>query len=113
MAVALLSLDVRMGRSGRSLAGRDAACAAQRRDIASAAPLDPASRPPYGVARLIYQSSPSFHDRRDSGMVVQVEEPLPAAAVPDRVLDRSLADTDPEVHGAISAELIRQQTTLE
>jgi glycine hydroxymethyltransferase len=46
-------------------------------------------------------------------MVVQVEEALPAAAVPDRVLNRSLADTDPEVHDAISAELTRQQNTLE
>jgi glycine hydroxymethyltransferase len=46
-------------------------------------------------------------------MVVQVEEAPPAPAVSDRVLDRSLADTDPEVHGAISAELARQQTTLE
>ena len=46
-------------------------------------------------------------------MVVQVEEALPAAAVPDPVLNRSLADTDPEVHDAISAELTRQQTTLE
>ena len=46
-------------------------------------------------------------------MVVQVEEALPAAAVPDRTLNRSLADTDPEVHAAISAELTRQQTTLE
>ena len=46
-------------------------------------------------------------------MVVQVEEALPAAALPDPVLDRSLADTDPEVCEAISAELTRQQTTLE
>ena len=46
-------------------------------------------------------------------MVVQVEGPPVALTVPDRVLDRSLADTDPEVHGAISAELTRQQTTLE
>ena len=29
------------------------------------------------------------------------------------VLTRSLADTDPEVHSAISAELKRQQETLE
>ena len=42
-------------------------------------------------------------------MVVQVEEAMQAAVV----LDRSLADTDPEVHRAISAELTRQQTTLE
>src|SRR5918998_1902789 len=47
------------------------------------------------------------------GMVVQIEGPPLAAAVPDRVLDRSLADTDPEVHSAISAELVRQQSTLE
>jgi glycine hydroxymethyltransferase len=46
-------------------------------------------------------------------MVVQVEGPPVALTVPDRVLDRSLADADPEVHGAISAELSRQQTTLE
>ena len=46
-------------------------------------------------------------------MVVQVEEAVQAAAAPDRVLDRSLADTDPEVHRAISAELTRQQATLE
>jgi glycine hydroxymethyltransferase len=46
-------------------------------------------------------------------MVVQLEGVLEAPAVPDRVLDRSLADTDPEVFGAISAELARQQTTLE
>src|SRR6059036_2208371 len=48
-----------------------------------------------------------------AGMVVQVEEALPAAVVSDRALDRSLADTDPEVFAAISAELTRQQTTLE
>jgi hypothetical protein len=35
-------------------------------------------------------------------MVVQVE------ALPDRVLDRSLGDTDPEVFEAIAAELYRQ-----
>ena len=46
-------------------------------------------------------------------MVVQVEEAVRASAVPDRVLDRSLADTDPEVNQAISAELTRQQATLE
>src|SRR5687767_13640816 len=46
-------------------------------------------------------------------MVVQVEGAPQASTVPDRVLNRSLADTDPEVHGAISAELTRQQTTLE
>jgi glycine hydroxymethyltransferase len=46
-------------------------------------------------------------------VVVQVEEAVQAPVVPDRVLDRSLADTDPEVHRAISAELTRQQTTLE
>ncbi|MCZ2848575.1 serine hydroxymethyltransferase [Modestobacter sp. VKM Ac-2978] len=46
-------------------------------------------------------------------MVAQVEGALRAVAVPDPVLDRSLADTDPEVHRAISAELTRQQETLE
>ena len=46
-------------------------------------------------------------------MVVQVDEARPASAVANPVLDRSLADTDPEVSEAISAELIRQQTTLE
>jgi glycine/serine hydroxymethyltransferase len=51
-------------------------------------------------------------NRRDPGVAVQVEEDV-QAAVSDRVLDRSLADTDPEVHRAISAELTRQQATLE
>jgi glycine hydroxymethyltransferase len=46
-------------------------------------------------------------------MVVQVEEGLRAPAGPDPVLSRSLADADPEVHRAISAELHRQQATLE
>src|SRR3954469_19318171 len=46
-------------------------------------------------------------------MVVQLEGALPAAAASDRVLDRSLADTDPEVFAAISAELARQESTLE
>src|ERR687895_762667 len=46
-------------------------------------------------------------------MVAQVDAAPPALAVPDRLLDGSLADTDPEVFGAISAELTRQQTTLE
>src|SRR3712207_9209120 len=46
-------------------------------------------------------------------MVVQLDTAPQAPAVPDRVLDRSLADTDPEVHRAISAELTRQQSTLE
>src|SRR4051794_41921905 len=46
-------------------------------------------------------------------MVVQLDGALPAVAVSDRVLDRSLADTDPEVFAAISAELTRQQSTLE
>jgi hypothetical protein len=32
-------------------------------------------------------------------VVVQVEEAVQASVVPDRVLDRSLADTDPEVVG--------------
>jgi glycine hydroxymethyltransferase len=45
-----------------------------------------------------------FHDRRDSGMVVQVDGAPQALAVPDRVLDRSLRDTDPEVFEGISAE---------
>src|SRR5205823_3021897 len=52
-------------------------------------------------------------NRRDPGVVVQVDEAVQASVVPDRVLDRSLADTDPEVHRAISAELTRQQATLE
>src|SRR5215470_3388772 len=52
-------------------------------------------------------------NRRDRGVVVQVEEAVQASVVPDRVLDRSLAETDPEVDRAISAELTRQQTTLE
>ncbi|MET0966178.1 MAG: serine hydroxymethyltransferase, partial [Nakamurella sp.] len=42
-------------------------------------------------------------------MVVQVEE----APVADRVLARSLAETDPAVFEAIAAELARQQSTLE
>ena len=46
-------------------------------------------------------------------MVVQLDEARPAPAVDEPVLDRSLADTDPEVSAAISAELVRQQTTLE
>src|SRR5919206_2276633 len=46
-------------------------------------------------------------------MVVQVEGAPPAPAGADRVLNRSLADTDPDVFDAISAELTRQQTTLE
>jgi glycine hydroxymethyltransferase len=37
-------------------------------------------------------------------MVVQVDGALQASAVPDRVLDRSLGDTDLEVFEAISAE---------
>ena len=37
-------------------------------------------------------------------MVVQLEGALQAPAVPDRVLDRSLRDTDLEVFEAISAE---------
>src|SRR5438876_4746390 len=52
-------------------------------------------------------------NRSDPGVVVQVEQAVQASVVPDRVLDRSLADTDPEVHRAISAELTRQQATLE
>ncbi|SDN84992.1 serine hydroxymethyltransferase [Geodermatophilus sp. DSM 45219] len=46
-------------------------------------------------------------------MTVQVHPAPPATAVLDRVLDRSLADADPEVAEAISAELGRQQATLE
>jgi glycine hydroxymethyltransferase len=46
-------------------------------------------------------------------MVVQVDGAPQAPAISDRVLDGSLADTDPEVFDAISAELTRQQTTLE
>jgi glycine hydroxymethyltransferase len=46
-------------------------------------------------------------------MVVQVDEARPASSGLNPVLDRSLADTDPEVSEAISAELLRQQTTLE
>jgi glycine hydroxymethyltransferase len=37
-------------------------------------------------------------------MVVQVDGALQAPAGPDRVLDRSVADTDPEVADAIAAE---------
>jgi len=43
-------------------------------------------------------------------MVVQVEE---APVATDRVLQRSLAETDPAVFEAIAAELARQQSTLE
>ena len=43
-------------------------------------------------------------------MVVQLDE-MPVTA--DRVLDQSLAETDPAVFAAIEAELDRQQTTLE
>src|SRR5918999_4349586 len=46
-------------------------------------------------------------------MVAQVDAAPPALAVPDRLLDGSLADTDPEVAAAIGDELNRQQTTLE
>src|SRR5437763_14904331 len=52
-------------------------------------------------------------NRSGPGVVVQVEEAVQASVVPDGVLDRSLADTDPDVHRAISAELTRQQATLE
>src|SRR3954452_6213951 len=45
--------------------------------------------------------------------MVQVDKARPASAVANPVLDRSLADTDPEVAQAITAELVRQQTTLE
>ncbi|MGY1701607.1 serine hydroxymethyltransferase [Geodermatophilus sp. SYSU D00766] len=46
-------------------------------------------------------------------MVVQIPEAPPASTAPARGLDRSLADADPEVFEAISAELVRQQSTLE
>ena len=46
-------------------------------------------------------------------MVVEVNGGLQAPAGADRVLHRSLQDTDPEVFDAISAELVRQQSTLE
>jgi glycine hydroxymethyltransferase len=43
-------------------------------------------------------------------MAVQMTE---ARRTVDPVLGGSLAETDPEVHGAISAELARQESTLE
>src|SRR3954469_20834980 len=46
-------------------------------------------------------------------MVVQLDGGLRTSTVPDRGLSRSLAETDPEVQGAIAAELTRQQSTLE
>jgi glycine hydroxymethyltransferase len=46
-------------------------------------------------------------------MVVQLDEARPAPAIGNPVLDRSLADTDPEVAAAVYAELVRQQSTLE
>ncbi|MFW3170930.1 serine hydroxymethyltransferase [Geodermatophilus sp. CPCC 206100] len=46
-------------------------------------------------------------------MVVQVAGAPPVPAGPGDVLDRPLADADPEVFAAITAELTRQQTTLE
>jgi glycine hydroxymethyltransferase len=46
-------------------------------------------------------------------MVIQVDQPVRGPALPDSVLGRSLAETDPAVHRAISAELSRQQSTLE
>src|SRR4051794_3369229 len=46
-------------------------------------------------------------------MVVQLDGGPRTSTVPDRVLSRSLAETDPEVYGAIAAELTRQQSTLE
>src|SRR4051794_10837535 len=46
-------------------------------------------------------------------MVVQLDGGLRTSTRADRVLSRSLAETDPEVHGAIAAELTRQQSTLE
>src|SRR5919112_1986279 len=48
-----------------------------------------------------------------TGMVIQLDQPVRGPALPDSVLGRSLAETDPAVHRAISAELTRQQSTLE
>src|SRR3712207_2358588 len=47
------------------------------------------------------------------GMVVQLDGAPRVSTAPDLVLDAPLADADPEVHRAISAELTRQQSTLE
>jgi glycine hydroxymethyltransferase len=46
-------------------------------------------------------------------MVIEIDEAAPASTVPDRLIDRPLTETDPEVFEAIAAELTRQQTTLE
>jgi glycine hydroxymethyltransferase len=46
-------------------------------------------------------------------MVVQLDRGPDAYVDPGRLLSRSLAETDPEVHSAIASELTRQQTTLE
>jgi glycine hydroxymethyltransferase len=46
-------------------------------------------------------------------MVVQLDRGPDACVDPGRLLSRSLAETDPEVHSAIASELTRQQTTLE
>jgi glycine hydroxymethyltransferase len=54
-----------------------------------------------------------MQDRKEPGMVVQLDRGPDAAAAPGRSLSRSLAETDPEVHSAIAAELTRQQSTLE
>src|SRR3954451_13140813 len=109
MAVDLLS---RMRGRARSLTRWTAAVNAAKTSLPRH-PLTLPRPPPYCVARLIYQSLALSHDRRELGMVVQLDGALPAVAVSDRVLDRSLADTDPEVFAAISAELHRQQSTLE
>jgi glycine hydroxymethyltransferase len=50
---------------------------------------------------------------RGPGMVVQLNRGPDASAAPGQLLSRSLAETDPEVHSAIAAELTRQQSTLE
>jgi glycine hydroxymethyltransferase len=54
-----------------------------------------------------------MYDRKEPGMVVQLDRGPDAAAAPARLLSRSLAETDPVVHSAIAAELTRQQSTLE
>src|SRR5829696_6515208 len=61
----------------------------------------------------MYQFPFNLRTEGAPGMVVQLDEARPASAVANPVLDRSLADSDPEVAQAISAELVRQQTTLE
>src|SRR5829696_10289055 len=61
----------------------------------------------------MYQFPFNLRTEGAPGMVVQLDEARPASAVANPVLDRSLADSDPEVSAAISAELFRQQSTLE